>query len=96
MKYIHCLWIHNHPEEPVVLVSEVDIKWFECRKVEIWRSGRIGWADKNGSSEGTELNLYSLLSLEDINSDPEFLAVEIAKEDFEIHWALAHSKKEKS
>jgi len=51
----------------------------------------MGWADKNDSSEGTELNLYSLLSLEEINSDPEFSAVEITKEDFENHWKLAHS-----
>ncbi len=82
MQYVHCLWIHTYPEEPVVLVSEVDIKWFECRKVEMWRSGRFGWADKANSVGGTELSLYSLNSLEEINSDPQFSAVEITKEDF--------------
>ncbi len=92
MKYIHCLWVHTHPEEPVVLVSEVDIEWFECRKVEIWRSGRMGWADKTGSTEDTQLSTYSLKSLEEINSDPEFSAVEITKADFEIYWHLAKSK----
>ncbi len=52
----------------------------------------MGWADKNGSSEGTELNPYSLQSLGEINSDPEFSAVEIAKEEFEGYWKLAHSR----
>lgn len=92
MQYIHCLWVHTHPEEPVVLISEVDVKWFEFRKVEIWRNGRIGWADKSRSSEGTQLSSYSLNSLDDINSDPEFSAVEITREDFETYWRLAISK----
>ncbi len=52
----------------------------------------MGWADKNGSSPNTELSSYSLKSLEDINSDPEFSAVEISKEDFETYWHLAQLK----
>lgn len=76
----------------MVLVSEVDINWFELRKVEIWRNGLIGWADKNGSAQGTQLGIYPIGSLEEINSDPQFSAVEIAKEDFEIYWKLAKLK----
>ena len=52
----------------------------------------MGWADKNGSSPDAGLSTYSLKSLEDINSDPEFSAVEISKEDFETYWLLAKSK----
>ena len=92
MRYIHCLWIHAHPEEPVVLVSEVDVKWYETRKVEIWRNGRMGWAGKNGSSQGTQLSVYPLGTVEEINSDREFSAMEITMEDFERYWKMALSK----
>jgi len=88
MKYIHCLWIHTYTDEPVVLVSEVDDRWFEVRKVEMWRSGKLGWADESSSFGETELSVSSLDSLEEINSDPQFSAVEISREDFENFWKL--------
>jgi hypothetical protein len=90
MNYIHCLWIHNFVDEPVVLVSELDENRFETRKVEYWRDGRVNLADENTPENNVvQLGLYPIDSLEDINSDRQFYAVEITKEDFERHWSLA-------
>jgi hypothetical protein len=92
MKYIHYLWIHKFQDYPVILVSEVDDQWFEKRKVEMWRNGKIGWADENSSSKGTILGFHAIGSLEENNSTSEFSGVEITKEEFEIFWNLAVSK----
>jgi len=90
MKYIHCLWIHSFAEEPVVLVSELDDNRLEIRKVEYGRNGNVDTADENTpSSNVTQLSLYPIVSLEEINSDKQFFATEITKEEFENHWALA-------
>lgn len=90
MKYIHCLWIHKFSEYPVVLVSEVDDNGFEIRKIEYWRNGQIGIADEDTSeSNVTQLGLYSIGTLGEINSDEQFSATEITKEEFEKHWSLA-------
>lgn len=88
MKYIHCLWIHTYVDEPVVLVSEIDDQGFETRKVEIWRSGNVGWADEGRTFGETELSVSALDSVEEINSDPQFSAVEISREEFENFWKL--------
>lgn len=52
----------------------------------------MGWAGKNGSSQGTQLSVYPLGTVEEINSDREFSAVEITMEDFERYWKMALSK----
>ena len=94
MKYIHCLWIHKFADDPVVLVSEVNDNGFEIRKVEYWRSGQIGIADENTlESNVTQLGLYSIGSVNEINADEQFSAIEITKEEFENHWELATSNK---
>ena len=92
MKYVHYLWIHKSQEYPVVLVSEVDDQLFEMRKVEMWRNGQFGWADKDSSSKDTMLGVYAIGSLEENNSSLEFSGVEITKEEFEVFWNLAVSK----
>ena len=93
MKYFHCLWIHTDAKDPVIIVSEFDDNGFEKRKVEIWRSGRIGWAGENGSSDDTRLGTYPLISINQYNDDKQFLAIEITKDEFENHWVLATSKR---
>jgi hypothetical protein len=33
-------WKHQHPDDPVILYSELDGNRFEVRKVEVFRNGR--------------------------------------------------------
>jgi len=88
MKYIHLLSLQALPDEPVISVSEFDDDGFENRRVDIWRSGRIGFAGDEGLPDDTELGTYQFIRMDQFEDEP-FLAVEITKEDFENHWALA-------
>ncbi|MEP6894197.1 MAG: hypothetical protein ABI986_01190, partial [Chloroflexota bacterium] len=63
---------------------------FETRKVWYWRNGHVDMADENThESKSTQLALYPIDSVEEINSDKQFFATEITKEDFENHWSVA-------
>jgi len=88
MKYIHLLCLQALPGEPVITVSEFDDDGFENRRVDISRSGQIGWAGDHGSSGNTESGTYQFFNMDQFDDEP-FVAVEITREDFENHWALA-------
>jgi len=45
--YIRVRWLHNHPDDPVELWSELDSERFEIRKVEVWHDGRVGFASRD-------------------------------------------------
>ena len=46
MKYIRLYWTHDRRDMPVWLISELDDENWETRKVEIWRGGAKGYADR--------------------------------------------------
>jgi hypothetical protein len=50
MQYIKVVWKHDHPEEPIVLYSELDEDRWEVRKVEVFRVGSAGYATATSSS----------------------------------------------
>jgi hypothetical protein len=87
MKYIRVGWKHGHPDEPVVLYSELDDNRFEVRKVEVFRNGECGFASAETASRGTKLGLVAVPELAEIAKDPQFDPVEIGREDFEAIWA---------
>jgi hypothetical protein len=43
--YLECEWIHDFPDDPVLLYSELDRERWETRKVDLFRDGSKGWAD---------------------------------------------------
>lgn len=88
MKYIDVLWKHEFSWEPVRLISEIDAKGYEVRKLEFFRNGRVGYAEPERSTTGTELGDVPVPPLEEINSDPQFEGVEIAGDEFEELWAI--------
>jgi hypothetical protein len=90
MRYIHVRWVHENPEYPVDLYSELDGDSWEVRKVEVFADGRLGYADAEESSGPTGLGLEPVPPLEEIARDPEFVPREIARSEFERLWAIAH------
>jgi len=90
MRYVRVLWLHDHPDEPIELLSELDESSWEIRKIERFRNGFVSLADGVSSSGGTRLGLEPMPSLQEINSDPEFKAAEISREEFEFAWTTAH------
>jgi hypothetical protein len=87
MKYVRVGWKHQHRDDPVILYSELDANSFEVRKVEIFRSGRCGYASAKESTGGTKLGLVAMPALSEIASDPQFEPAEITQEEFEGVWA---------
>ena len=87
MKYIRIKWNHTNPDEPVWLFSEVDPNGLELRKIECFRNGFCDIATGTGSSGSARVSSGPLPEMMELVKDPEFDAVEIAKEEFEEVWA---------
>ena len=87
MRYIRVLWRHEHPDEPVELLSEIDDARWEVRKVERYRDGSAGWASRDDAAQSTRIGLEPMPPLQEISRDPEFLASEITPDEFERAWA---------
>jgi len=89
MRYLKVTWNHDFPDEPVVLLSELDGKGFELRKVEIFADGHYGFADGADHSSSTTLAELPLPPIEEIASDPKFLPEWISRAEFESIWHKA-------
>ena len=72
--------------EPIWLISELDANRWEMRKVEVFPDGAKGYASRGEEVRGTSLGQLAVPPLQEIASDPQFLAEEITKEEFEAIW----------
>jgi hypothetical protein len=90
-KYLKVTWIHDFPNEPILLWSELDSDRYEIRKVEIFADGRAEWASEQSAAGGSILGELPVPSAEEIASDPQFLAQETIAEEFENAWSCAVS-----
>ena len=90
-RYLRTEWHHDHADEPVLLLSEVE-GGFEVRKVEAYRDGHMDYADATCSTGSTVLAEGLMPRVEDISSDDQFTPDEISAEEFEEIWqqATAH------
>jgi hypothetical protein len=87
MEFIDVAWRHSSDDEPVRLVSELDVQRYETRKLEFFPDGTVGFASAVATSENTVLGVEPVPPLSEINSDPQFLASSISAADFEALWA---------
>jgi len=86
LNYLYVQWLHEHPTEPVQLFSELDDQRWETRKVEIFRDGTKGYAAQDEEIEGTRLSELPVPLVTEIAADPQFIAREITREEFEEVW----------
>jgi len=89
MAYLKVKWIHTFSDEPVLLYSELDRERWEVRKVEVFPSGRMGYAGPGCAVGGTNLSKEPLPPFEQIADDPEFEPSVISKSEFDEIWARA-------
>ncbi|MFE6612418.1 DUF6881 domain-containing protein [Amycolatopsis sp. NPDC057786] len=87
--YLRIVWSHDFGEEPVEILSEVGSDGYECRKVERFRDGRVGWADEKDEVGGTGLGEVPVPPLAEINAQQEFEASRITGDEFERVWRQA-------
>lgn len=92
MTYLRVKWIHNESDAPVLIFSELSDDRWELRKVEVFRDGRIGFADAMTETDQTGLGEAPTPELAEIDADPEFEPMEIAREEFEVVWAKRTQK----
>nr|WP_245820131.1 hypothetical protein [Amycolatopsis azurea] len=71
------------------MFSEVGADGYECRKVERFRDGRLGWADERHEVGGTSLGEVPVPPLDEINAQREFSASRIDGDEFERIWKEA-------
>jgi hypothetical protein len=71
---------------PVRLISELDEERFEIRKLEFFKNKKVGFASEEQNSGDAILGEIPVPSIDDINSQGEFLAKEICRSDFERFW----------
>ena len=86
MKWIRVRWTHDHPDEPIWLLSELDSKRMEVRKIEVFRNGSKSYADSTIEMVGTRLGEGPVPNLSDIAEGPQFQVEEISHEEFESAW----------
>ncbi|WP_435015439.1 DUF6881 domain-containing protein [Tundrisphaera sp. TA3] len=89
MRYLRVVWLHDFPDEPIELFSELDEQSQELRKVERFRDGTFGFADSQRNSESTRLGLEPIPPPEEIALDPQFQPRMISRAEFDRVWELA-------
>ena len=87
-QYIKVEWIHDHPDEPVVLYSELDEDRWEVRKVEFYADGKLDGADAERSSGTTRLGELPVPPLNELTN--EFVPQVIDAAEFERIWMMAN------
>lgn len=88
MTYLMVKWKHSNPDEPSLLYSELDEQRMQHRKIDIYPDGRWGFADEQEEVGGAGLGDAPTPSVDQLNADPEYEAVEIDKEEFERLWSV--------
>ena len=91
MKYIRLYWIHDRRNMPVWLISELDDRNWEVRKVEIWRDGSKGYADRQTSYGSTGLGQVPVPPFDELAQLPGFELEEISQAEFEQEWTARNS-----
>ena len=86
MEYIDVKWIHKSATDPIRLVSELDDRRYEIRKLEFFPDGRVGFASKHQNSPGTDLGSVEVPPLAEISNSPEFNGGSISAQLFESLW----------
>ena len=88
LKYIDVNWNHESSVYPIRLVSEIGADNFETRKLEFFSDGTVGFATGNQGSKTTLLGTDVVPSIEEINSDPLFVAKVITQREFDKLWEI--------
>ncbi|MDU9049731.1 MAG: hypothetical protein Q3M30_12860 [Candidatus Electrothrix sp. Rat3] len=89
MEYLRVKWQHHHPDEPIVIYSEINQDRWEVRKVEVFQDGTSTYASPLYHTGDTWLAESQLPEMEEINTDSQFKAECIARHDFERIWLVS-------
>lgn len=83
-------WLHDDPEDPVVLWAHVVDGW-EVRKVDEFADGSLAGADGEHESGSTGLGTVPVPAPEVIGADPQFLIELVERDAFDRVWQQARA-----
>ncbi len=89
MEYWHVDWLHDAPEDPVSIYSEIGDDGYETRKVHVYRNGRTIRSDDQYESREIGLSEIPVGSIADVAAQPDFRAMLIDRAKFESMWEAA-------
>jgi hypothetical protein len=93
MTYLKIDWIHDFSDEPIALYSELDEFRNEIRKVELFRDGVMGYADRHTEIGGSVLSAEPIPETGKIAHDPQFSPTSIDSDEFEKVWRAANGQR---
>ncbi|CAM5301853.1 hypothetical protein MAUB1S_05269 [Mycolicibacterium aubagnense] len=89
MKYVYVHWRLSGEHRPAEMFYEIDDDLVEVRKVEKYPGGHMDVAGPEIETGETWISGDRFPSLEEINSDGEFVAKEISGHEFNEIWGQA-------
>jgi hypothetical protein len=89
MRYLCVRWIHNLPDEPVWLYSEIDEYRWETRKIWLFADGTLERADKDHETGRVWLSDKPIPELAEIAAQSEFELRDLSRDEFEDLWRKA-------
>ena len=91
VSWIHGVWVSAPDNEPIDWFDELDALRWSIRCVRRFRDGSMRACSYASSNWRDEMPEAPIPPLKEINSNPEFRAKEITKEEFEILWEAANT-----
>jgi hypothetical protein len=89
MIYFKTTWRHDSDNDPVLIYCELNDARWELRKVEVYRDGRMGFANEKEEYLGTMLALRQDPPIEEIAAQPDFEPSVISADEFDAVWSKA-------
>jgi hypothetical protein len=87
--YFHAVWIDAQEDEPIEWFDELDASRLSIRCVRKYRDGRLEAYSYASGNWRDVMPEGSFPPLAVINRDPQFVAKEISKSEFEFVWDQA-------
>jgi len=88
-EYLKVRWLHQDPQYPILLFSEIGKDRYELRKVEVYADGRLEFAAEEWCTGDTALGDLPVPPAAEIAADPQFIVESTSPTEFEAMWARA-------
>lgn len=90
MEYVKLFWKHNYPDDPVVIIYEVDLdgERYAVRLIDIYADGHTSNQEDKAWGYVTEAPVPTVETINTSDYGEEFHACLISKEEFEKIWNI--------
>src|SRR5262249_4729750 len=86
VSWVHGVWVSGPDDEPVEWYDELDAQRWSIRCVRKFRDGSLQAYSIGSPNWQYEMPDQPFPSVKEINEDPDFVAREISKQEFEVAW----------